>query len=208
VKRSYRSHPASGIPGWGRGQGWAQPHLAGWNPLADDGSLPVRIAGSVARWWWPTLALAGFGAVAGFILGHDQPGPNLSTRGLLTIALAATVVVLLTIRRAAGPGPLARALGEYAVVALLAVLLATTGIPVDRPPAGAGEQASATADQRPALVKTIDTWRDRLVGAWAWLAELWRRADQHTTPHPQSSAAAGEAMAPSPAISALTRRSL
>jgi hypothetical protein len=71
VKRSYRSHPASGIPGWGPGQGWDQPHLAGWSPLVDDGSLPVRVAGSVARWWWPTLALAGFGTVAGFILGHD-----------------------------------------------------------------------------------------------------------------------------------------
>ena len=194
--------------GWGQPPGWGQPTLPGWAPLVDAGPGSLHAARSVGRWLWPTLAVTGFLVVTGFALRHDDPGPGLSTRGLLTIALAATVVVLLTIRRAAGPGPLARALGEYAVVALLAVLLATTGIPVDRPPAGAGEQASATADQRPALVKTIDTWRDRLVGAWAWLAELWRRADQHTTPHPQSSAAAGEAMAPSPAISALTRRSL
>src|SRR5215217_8317117 len=101
------------MPGWGPAPGWAQSHLSGWNPLADHGSLPMRVAGSVARWWWPTLALAGFGTVAGFILGHDYPGPNLSTRGLLTIALAATVVVLLTVHRAAGPGRLARASVEY-----------------------------------------------------------------------------------------------
>ena len=197
----YRIRRTAGAPppGWDLPAGWGQPL---------DDPQPYPAARPSGRWVYPTLAVTGFLVVTGFALRHDDPGPGLSTRGLLTIALAATVVVLLTIRRAAGPGPLARALGEYAVVALLAVLLATTGIPVDRPPAGAGEQASATADQRPALVKTIDTWRDRLVGAWAWLAELWRRADQHTTPHPQSSAAAGEAMAPSPAISALTRRSL
>ena len=86
----------------GDAPGWAQPHL-GWTPLVDDGSLPVRVAGSMARWWWPTLALAGFRVVAGFILGHDYPGPDLSTRGLLTIVLAAVVVVLLTVHRAAGP---------------------------------------------------------------------------------------------------------
>ena len=71
--------------------------------------------------------------MTGFVLGHDDPTPGLSLRGLLTIALAAAVVVLLTIRRTAGPGPLTRALFEYTVVFLLAVLVATTGIPLDQP---------------------------------------------------------------------------
>jgi hypothetical protein len=58
------------------------------------------MAGSVARWWWPTLAVASFLAVAVYVTGHD-PGP--SQRSLVTIALAALVVVLLTIHRTAGP---------------------------------------------------------------------------------------------------------
>jgi hypothetical protein len=172
--------------------GWGQPHLPGWAPLVDPGPLPLQTARSVGRWWWPTLAVGGFLAVAGFVLGHDDPAPGLSVRGLLTIALAALVVVLLTIRRTAGPGPLTRAMAEYAVVFLLAVLVATTGL-VDQTPAP-GAQANAAGDHRPALVKTVvDAW-DRLVGAWDWLAELWHRADQQTAPEPK-----GEAMAPTPA---------
>ena len=66
----------------------------------------------------------------------------------------------MTIRRTTGPGPLTRAVFEYAVVFVLAVLVATTGIPVDQPPTTGGQQASAAADQRPALVKTIDGFRD------------------------------------------------
>ena len=73
------------------------------------------------------------------------------------------MVILLTIRRTAGPGPLTRALFEYTVVFLLAVLVATTGVPLDHPTtANGGPQASAAHDQRPALVKTIDGFRDWL----------------------------------------------
>jgi hypothetical protein len=144
--------------------------------------------------------VAGFLLVTGFILVHDDPTPGLSARGLLAIALAATVVVLLTLHRAAGPGPLARALAEYSVVFVLAVLVATTGVTLDPPPTptgGHGKQATAEAapDLRPPLIKTIDTWRDRLVGAGGWLIELWRRADP-TIPQPP----AGE---PEPASEAL-----
>ena len=68
------------------------------------------------------------------------------------------MVVLLTLHRRYGPRPLARALAEYAVVFLLAVLVATTGVPLDTasrpPPARPGPP-----DQRPALVKTIDSFR-------------------------------------------------
>jgi hypothetical protein len=115
VNRSFRTRHASTVPGWGPAPGWDQP-LPGWNPLLDHGPLPLRAAGSLARWWWPTLAVAGFLAVAVYVTGHD---PSLSQRGLLTIALAALVVVLLTIHRTAGPSRLARAAAEYTVVAPL-----------------------------------------------------------------------------------------
>ena len=140
--------------------------------------------------------MTGFLALTGFVIAYDDPKPGLSQRGLLTIALAAGVVVLLTIRRTAGPGPLARALVEYTVVFLLAVLVATTGIPVDQPTA-ASRQASATADQRPALVKTIDGFRD-------WLGEWRTWARKETDRRPPSSSAT----TPAPALSPSTRRPL
>jgi hypothetical protein len=192
---TYRTRRLGGAPppGWTLPPTWGQ-------PLHDP--LPPHAAGMAGRWLYPTVAAGGFLLVAGFMLAHDDPTPGLSARGLLTIVLAAAVVVLLTLRRSAGPGPLARTLGEYAVVFLLAVLLATTGISPPDQPSPAGKQASAV-DQRPALVKTVDRSWDRLTGAWDWLTELWRRADTTTTPHPK-----GAAMAPSPAPAASTRRPL
>jgi hypothetical protein len=181
---------------WGQTPtGWDQ-SLPGWAPLVDQGPLPLQTARSAGRWLWPTAAMGGFLAVTGFVLGHDDPTPGLSLRGLLTIALAAAVVVLLTIRRSAGPGPLTRALFEYAVVFVLAVLVATTGVPVDQPPA-AGSQASAATDQRPALVKTADGFLD-------WL-DQWREWARTKADHrPQSPSATS----PAPSLSPLTRRSL
>jgi hypothetical protein len=168
VHHSYRTHRLGGAPGWDPPPGWGQP--TGWSPLIDHGPLPLRAASSVARWWWPALATGGFLTVAGFVLGHDDPAPGLSQRGLLTITLTAAVVVLLTIRRIAGPGPLARAIAEYTLVAVLAGLLATTGLQLGQPPPG-GTQASLAPDHRPALVKTLDGFRD-------WLGAWWRWADQ------------------------------
>jgi len=173
---------------WGQpAAGWDTP---GWAPLVDPGPLPLQTARSVGRWLWPTLAVSGFLAVTAFALAHDNPAPGLSLRGLLTIALAALVVVLLTLRRSAGPGPLTRAMAEYIVVFLLAVLVATTGITLDRPAAGDGKQASAAADQRPALVKTIDGFRD-------WLTEWREWARKETDRRPQSSPATVPALSPS-----------
>ena len=177
----------------------------GWAPLVDHGPLPLQTARSLARWLWPTLSVSGFVAVTGFVFGHDDPTPGLSLRGLCTITLAAAVMVLLTVRRTAGPGPLARALFEYAVVFLLAVLIATTGISLDEPPA-ATKQAGAVPDQRPALVKTIDGFRD-------WLSQWRAWARTETDRRPQSSSATlpdptGQAMAPSPASPSSTRRPL
>jgi hypothetical protein len=169
--------------GWDQSPaGWGQPHLPGWAPLVDPGPHHFQTGRSVGRWLWFTLAVAGFLVVTGFVAAHDDPTPGLSVRGLLTAALAAVVVVLLTIRRSAGPGPLARAVFEYAVVFLLAVLIATTGIPAAQPPTAGGQQASAAADQRPALVKAIDGFRD-------WLGEWREWAHKESDRRPQSSPA-------------------
>ena len=104
MNRSYRTHHASARPGWGPDPGWGEP-LPGWSPLIDHSPPSLRVAGSVARWWWPTLAVASFLAVIAYVTSHDHPGSAPSNRGLVTIALAAVVIVLLTIHRTAGPGP-------------------------------------------------------------------------------------------------------
>jgi hypothetical protein len=224
VHRTSRTRHPSPVPGLGLAPGWGQP-FPGWSPLVDHGPLPLRVAGSVARWWWPTLALAGFGAVAGFILGHDQPGRNLSTRGLLTIALAAVVVVLLSIHRAAGPGRLARASAEYTIVALLAALLTLAGgldsSAPDTSSSSAGTNAKQTGTSKPnlkagddqpgvlraavAVTRAITKAIRAVTGAVGWLVDLWRQADA-TTDHPNHSPSStttkptpkGEAMPNSP----------
>ena len=178
--------------GWGQPPtGWPQPPLPGWAPLMDPGPFPLQAARSVGRWLWPTVAVGGFLAVTGFVLRYDDPAPGLSGRSLFTVTLAAAVVALLTLHRRYGPRPLARALVEYAVVFGLAVLVATTGVPLDEP-AAATSQASAVPDQRPALVKTIDRFRD-------WLSEwrAWARTQRDRRSHPEPN---GEAMAAPPPI--------
>jgi hypothetical protein len=176
--------------------GWGQHHLPGWAPLVDAGPAPLSPARSVGRWLWPTVAVTGFLAMTGFVLGHDDPAPGLSRRGLVTIALAAVVVVLLTIHRRYGAWPLARALVEYAVVFLLAVLLATTGLDPSQPPADA-KQASAAADQRPALIRAIDGFGD-------WLNEWRAWVHKETDGRAQSASATS----PPPRLPSWTRRPL
>ena len=179
---------------WGQAPAsWDTP---GWGPLVDHGPLPLQTARSFGRWLWPALSVGGFLVVTGFVLGHDDPAPGLSLRGLLTLALAAAVVILLTVRRTNGTGPLARALFEYAVVFLLAVLVATTGVDLDEAPAS-GRQASAARDQRPALVKVID-------GFGNWLAEWRTWARKETDRRAQSS----PAPSPAPPLPSSTRRLL
>jgi hypothetical protein len=207
-------HPA---PGWGQA-------FPGWDPLPDPGALAFRAARSLARWWWPISAIAGFLAVVGYVLGHDAPGPGLSDRGWLTVVLAAVVVLLLTVHRASRGGPprapLARAVTEYAVVALLAVLLATPGAgqrpaervedgvgrrqsterPAHRRPPGEQADASPAVDRRPGIMRVV-------TGVWGWLAELWHTAGEladrrspppsTTTPPPNARALPAPALAPS-----------
>ena len=218
-RSNYRTRPANTVPSWGPAPGWDQP-LPGWTPLLDHGPLPLRAAGSVARWWWPTLAVAGFLAVAVYVTGHD---PGLSQRGLLTIAMAALVVVLLTIHRTGGPGALARATAEYTAVALLAALLTlTAGAQQLATPTAKGKQAAnANADaiqDRPwALRVTADAIRAvtkairAVTGAARWVVDLWRQADAKTDQRSRTFSTTtpkAEAMAPSPTLaSTSTRRS-
>ena len=188
--------------GWGQPPtGWAQPHLPGWAPLVDHGPTPLHAAGSLRRWWWPILTVAGFVAVVVQVLDHDDPAPGLSVPGLLTIALAAAVVALLTIHRRYGPRWLARAVAEYTVVALLATLLATPGVGLDQQPADpaqptkAGQakakpQAEAAAgDGQPAVIRAgakvvgaVTRAASALGNAVRWLVDLWRQASQKAAP--------------------------
>jgi hypothetical protein len=194
--------------GWGQPPtGW--PQLSGWAPLVDHGPTPLHAARSLRRWWWPILTVAGFLAVVVQVLDHDDPTPGLSAPGLVTVALAAAVVALLTIHRRYGPRWLARAVAEYTAVALLATLLATPGVGLDQPadpapPAKAGQakakpQAEAAAgDDQPAVIRagaTVVRAAAKVVrgvtGAVRWLVDLWRQASQKAAP------ATGEAMAAS-----------
>jgi hypothetical protein len=187
----------------------------------------------VARWWWPILALAGFGAVAGLVLGHDHPAPGVSTRGLVTIALAALVVVMLTLHRAAGPWPLTRAMAEYAVVAVLAGLLVTDLGGVPQPLADpANPAAKPEAQQATRATPNLEAGQDQpgvlrvatgvaravtkairaVIGAARWLVDLWRQADQQADRHPSRSPSTttttGQAIPRSPAAASTSTRRL
>jgi hypothetical protein len=200
--------------GWGQPPtGWDAP---GWAPLVDPGPLPLRAANSVRRWWWPTLAIGGFLAVVVQVLDHDDPAPGLSHRGLLIIGLAAAVVALLTIHRRHGPGALARTVAEYAVVVLLAILLAAPDSAVDQQPAnratGAGAEARAQAasgDDQPGVLQTgakvvraVTAAARAVAGAFRWLVDLWRQADQQAQPTKGEAMAASLRSPPPSALSA------
>jgi hypothetical protein len=207
--------------GWDQTPGWGQP-FPGWSPLVDPNPLPFPAAKSLSRWWWPTVAVASFLAVVTLVLGREDRGAGLSGRGLLTIALAAAVVILLTIHRRSGPGPLARALAEYATVAVLAALLAASAASgVDKQAAnrGAGGTAKAQAPARadasndqPAVIQAVTTVlragakvvravtgaARALAGAIRWLINLWRQADQQAKP--KADATASLPVSPAPSI--------
>ena len=166
--------------------GWPQPHLSGWAPLIDPGPFPLQAARSVGRWLWPTLAASGFLAVVASTFAHDNPASGLSHRGLLTVALAAVVVVLLTIHRRHGPRRLSRAVAEYTVVALLATLMTVPGVgigqqPADHPASGQARAQAAAGQDQPAVLRAGAGLIRGLTGAARWLVNLWHRADQQAT---------------------------
>jgi hypothetical protein len=185
--------------------GPAAPRLANprLGPLVDPGPRSLHTARSVGRWWWPILAVGGFLAVVVQVLDHDPSAPALSYRGLLTVALAAVVVVLLTIHRRYGLRPLARAVAEYTVVAVLAALLATIGGAVnqhraDHQASGQARAQATATDEQPRVVHAVTKVLragakvvQAITGAVRWLGDLWRRADQQAT-------AKGEATATPP----------
>jgi hypothetical protein len=203
--------------GWGQPPtGWGQPHLPGWAPLVDHGPLPLQAVRSVGRWFWPTAAVGGFLAVVVQVFDHDDPTPGLSHRGLLTVALAAAVVVLLTIHRRRGPGSLARAMTEYAVVALLAALLAAAGVGADqqpanraaspeaRPQAAAGDDQSALIRAGAKVVRAVTGAARAVAGAVRWLVGLWRQAD-HKTQSVKGEPMAAHALSAAPVLTSLWR---
>jgi hypothetical protein len=188
---------------------WPQPHLPGWVPLMDSGPFPLRAARSLGRWLWPTLTVSGFLAVVAYTFAHDPSTPGLSYRGLLTVALAAVVVVLLTIHRRHGPRRLSRAVAEYAAVALLASLLTAPGVgigqqPADHPASGQARAQAAAGDDQPALIRAVTKVLRAgaalirgVTGAARWLVNLWRQASQQVAPT-NSEAIVGPPRFPSP----------
>ena len=187
--------------------GWGQPpatwQAPGWAPLVDPGPRSLQVSRSLGRWWWPILVVGGFLAVVVHVFDHHRSPSGLSPRGLLTVALAAMVAILLTVHRRHGPGPLARAVAEYTIVALLAGLLATTGVGVDQPAddqavSGQTRTQAAAGDDQPAVIRAVTKVLGAgvkvvraITGAARWLIDLWHRADKQTT-------AKGEAMATPP----------
>jgi small-conductance mechanosensitive channel len=109
-------------------------------PVGAYGWPPPPLAEVRARWArWASLAVAALGALAlvAFVLSHDDPRqPGLADRAWLTLGLAAVLLVLLAVHYyAGGARRLLRALVEYAVVALLAVLLTLSALPAATRPA-------------------------------------------------------------------------
>ena len=190
--------------GWGQPPvGWGQSYLPGWAPLVDPGPRPLQAARSVGRWLWPTLVVSGFVAVVAYTFANDPPAPGLSFRGLLTVALAAIVVIVLTIHRRHGPRRLSRAVAEYAAVALLATLLTAPGVgidqqPDDHPASGQARAQAVAGRDQPTVIRAVTKVLEAgaalirgLTGAVRWLVNLWRQADQQAT-------AKGEVMAAPP----------
>jgi hypothetical protein len=146
-------------PGWG--MGWGMPHPA----LPRPGRISER-----TRWLWLVPLVASFLTVFGWVVAHDPgKGLALSNRGWLTIAVALLLLVLLGVHRLEGLGHLTRMVAEYAVVATLAVLLATaasTAPSPAEPEAKARAQAAArAAGACPPVIQVR-----------AWLSCLWHQA--------------------------------
>ena len=163
---------------------------------------PPTIREVQARWLrWTCLAAAGVAVLAlvAFVISHDDPHqPGLSDRAWLTLAAAALLLVALSVHHyAGGARRLLRALTEYAVVALLAVLLTVTALPAADHPA-AQQPASNQPAQHPAdpRAKGASDGCPPVKQLPAWLACLWRQANP-----PEPKPGRGRAVPRSPAPS-------
>jgi hypothetical protein len=172
-------------------------------PLGAYGWPPPPLAEVRARWLrWASLAVAALGVLAlvAFVISHDDPRqPGLSDRAWLTLGLAAMLLVLLAVHHyAGGPRRLLRALTEYAVVALLAVLLTITAQPAATRPAATqpAQQPAANRARPPSRPPANHAAGPQATGAGegcppvkqlpAWLACLWHQANPPQPPPPPS----------------------
>jgi hypothetical protein len=168
---------------------------------------PLR---EVRRRWlrWLGLAAASLAVLAlvTFVIGHDDPRqPGLSDRAWLTLTAAALLLVALSLHHRLGALALLRALTEYAVVALLAVLLTLTALPAATQPAAnqpaanraptqqlAATPARPSTTQPPATRPATNPAGPPAKGAGdgcppvkrvpAWLACLWRQSNPPQLP--------------------------
>ena len=186
-------------------------------PIGAYGWPPPTIREVQARWLrWLGLAVTALAVLAlvAFVVSHDDPHqPGLSDRAWLTLSGAALVLVALGVHHyAGGARRLLRALTEYAVVALLAVLLTVTALPArDHPAANQpaanrapAQQSAANRPRPPARPPASRPAANQARGAGdgcppvkqvpAWLACLWRQANP-----PDPKPTKGHAMPLSPA---------
>jgi lysylphosphatidylglycerol synthetase-like protein (DUF2156 family) len=113
------------------------------------------------------VLVAAFLVVAAWLTGQLT-----SARGWLMVALAWVLVFALTGHRDAGGGRLLRMLGEYAAVAVLAVLL-VTGAGIAKPALPhSGRTTAGTAQVCPTAVQGVAG------SACGFLAKVWRAAKQ------------------------------
>jgi hypothetical protein len=169
-----------------------------WTPFHDAPTRPVRMPlAERTRWLWLVPLAGGFLAVLGWVLTHD-PGPGLSDRAWVTLALTAALVVLLATHRRAGPllrtVRLRRVVAEYALVAVLAGLLATSGTSraphakaAPAPTATTAARPSATTAPKEAAAAPTRCPDPSLAHAPSWLSCVWHRAmDPPPSPTPSA----------------------
>ncbi len=146
---------------------------ANWPPMTDRSRGGARRGRGRGRGAWLITLLAGFGVAVGWVEeGDPGPGLSLSDRGLLVVALAAVVALVLAAHHSGGAKHLLRTVAEFAVVAVLAVLLATgtTAAPPAAKPTHGTAHGTATAQPSP-----VDQAR-------AWLTAQWHRFEQADKP--------------------------
>jgi hypothetical protein len=141
--------------------------------------------------------------VLAFVLDNDDPRqPGLSPRSWLMLALSAVLLVLLSLHHRYGARQLVRTLAEYALVALLAVLVTLTALPAaNQPPSKPAAGRKATAAAKAAGDACPPAWQ-----VPAWLACWWQQANQWREANSPAKPKHGHALSHSPIPS--TRRTL